>query len=129
MPSTILKTDKVLDRLTKRLDNLIRGGGSSPSTSGRWDLTGKTIISQQELDDIETERYGEPHRFSDYRLARAKKTAPAIGLTYEDVYDTITQEELDWELRQQLKVSPEQRYQHGKYHWYSHPSSWYKSPS
>jgi hypothetical protein len=88
-----LKTDKVLDRLTKRLDNLIRGGGgSSPSTSGRWgeDLTGKTTIPQQELDDIETEQYGEPHRFSDYRLARAKKTAPAIGITYEDVYDTIT---------------------------------------
>ena len=55
------------------------------------------------------------HRFACYRAARAKKTAPALlldgkGFTYEDVYDTITQEELDWSLKQQLKVSPEERY-------------------
>jgi hypothetical protein len=108
----------------KRLENLL--SDSSPGSS-RWDLIaeGRTT-HQEELDDIEAGQYGEPHRFSDYRHARAKKTAPAIGLTYEDVYDTITQEELDWKLRRQLKVSPEQRYQHGKYHWYSHPSSWYK---
>jgi hypothetical protein len=49
------------------------------------------------------------HRFAGYRAARAKKTAPAVGLTYEDVYDTITQEELDWFLKQKLKVSPEER--------------------
>jgi hypothetical protein len=110
--------------MVKRLDNLIRG---SLHSNDRWgeDVTGKTTISQQEIDDIETERYGEPHRFSDYRHARCKKPAPAVGITCEDVYDTITQEELDWELRRQLKVSPEQRFQHKKYHWYSHPSSWY----
>jgi hypothetical protein len=28
-------------------------------------------------------------------------------------------------LRQQLKVSSEDRYQHRKKHWYSHPPSWY----
>jgi hypothetical protein len=117
-----LKIDKTLAALTKRVENLLVG--SSPSND-RWD-DGSKKTTQQELDDIETQQNGEPHRFGDYRHARAKKTAPAIGLTYEDVYDTITQEELDWELRQQLKVSPEERYQHGKYHWYSHPSSWYK---
>jgi hypothetical protein len=69
-----MKTDIYVKSMVKRLDNLIRG--SSPS-SDRWDddLTGKTTISQQELDDIETERYGEPRRFSDYRHARCKKTA------------------------------------------------------
>lgn len=118
-----MKTDVYVKNMVKRLDNLIRG--SSPSSS-KWDIAGgKTTISQQEIDDIETHQNGEPHRFSDYRAARSKKTAPAVGLTYEDVYDTITQEELDWELRQQLKVSPEDRYQHQKKHWYSHPSSWY----
>jgi hypothetical protein len=30
-----MKTDKVLDRLTKRLDNLLNG--SSPSASNKWD--------------------------------------------------------------------------------------------
>jgi hypothetical protein len=117
-----MKTDIYVKSMVKRLDNLIHG--SSPSND-RWDLIDGSKTTQQELDDIETQQNGEPDRFGDYRHARAKKTAPAIGLTYEDVYDTITQEELDWELRQHLKVSPEERYQHGKYHWHSHPSSWY----
>jgi hypothetical protein len=124
-----LKIDKSVDKLFKRLDNII--DGSSPIS--KWDLIivddeGKTTQQQQqqqELDDIETQQYGEPHRFSNYRAARAKKTAPAVGLTYEDVYDSITQEELDWWLRQKLKVSPEDRYQDKKKHWYLHESSWY----
>jgi hypothetical protein len=116
-----MKTDKVLDRLTKRLDNLICG--SSPVSKRDVIISNKT--TQQELYGIETQKYGEPLRFSDYRHARCKKTKPAVGITCEDMYDTITQEELDWSLRQQLKVSPEDRYQHGKEHWYSHPMSWY----
>jgi hypothetical protein len=122
-----MKIDKSVNDMLKRLDNIILGS-SATSSSTKWNLNfaeGKKT-TQEELDDIETEQYGEPHRFHIYRKARAKKTAPAVGLTYEDVYDSITQEELDWSLRQQLKVSPEQRYQHGKYHWYSHESSWYK---
>jgi hypothetical protein len=43
-----------------------------------------------------------------------KQLTLLTGLTYEDVYDSITQEESDWSLRQQLKVSPEERYQHKK---------------
>jgi len=79
----------------------------------------------EELDDIETQQYGEPLRFSNYSADRAKKTAPVVGLTY-DVYDTITQEELDWFLKQKLKVSPGERYQDMKKHWYIHESSWYR---
>jgi hypothetical protein len=56
---------------------------------------------------------------------QGKKTAPAIGKTCEDVYDSITQEELDWSLRQQLKVSPEERYQDMKKHWYAHELSYW----
>jgi hypothetical protein len=87
-----LKTDRYVKGMFKRLDNIIFG--SSPFNS-RWDI-GKT---QQELDDIETQQYGEPHRFGDYRHVRCKKTKPAVGITCEDVYDSITQEELDWSLR------------------------------
>jgi hypothetical protein len=128
-----MKTDIHVKSLAKRLEDLL--SGSSPSIL-KWDngpegISNKTITQQQEeLDDIETEKYGQPLRFADYRHARCKKTAPALkldgeGFTCEDVYDTITQEELDYELRYRLKVSPEDRYAHGKYHWYSHPSSWY----
>lgn len=43
-----------------------------------------------------------PPRFAYYRIARAKKK---IGdtLTFEDVYDTITQDELDYYLKLCLK--------------------------
>jgi hypothetical protein len=116
--------DKTLHNLAERLsvfDHHYNDDGEDNNNSN--------IIStaqQQELDDdIETEQYGEPYRFHIYRKARAKKTAPAVGLTYEDVYDAITQEELDWSLRQQLKVSPEQRYQDMKKHWYAHELSYW----
>jgi hypothetical protein len=80
--------------------------------------------------DYEEDEATIQHRFACYRAARAKKTAPALmmdgnGFTYEDVYDSITQEELDWSLRQQLKVSPEERYQDMKKHWYAHELSYW----
>jgi hypothetical protein len=121
-----MKIDKSVQSMLKRLENILPGS----SGSSKWDDdTDRKETTQEELDDIETEQYGEPHRFHIYRHARAKKTAPALlmdgdGFTYEDVYDTITQEELDWQLRQQLKVSPEDRYQHEKKHWYSHELSY-----
>jgi hypothetical protein len=124
-----MKTDIHVKSLAKRLEDLL--SGSSPSIL-KWDIGGEgnKTTTQEELDDIEIEQYGQPLRFADYRHARCKKTAPALaldgeGFTCEDVYDTITQEELDFELRQQLKISPEDRYQHRKKHWSSHPSSWY----
>jgi hypothetical protein len=114
----VIAIDKTLNNIAKRLsvfDHYYDGDGTD-------DVDRKT---QEELDDIETERYGEPHRFHIYRAARCKKTAPAIGKTCEDVYDSITQEELDWSLRQQLKMSPEERYQDKKKHWYSHELSYW----
>jgi hypothetical protein len=112
--------DKTLNNLAERL-SVFDGNDDDNDNS--------ETTQQEELDDIETERYGEPHRFHIYRKARAKKTAPALlmdgdGFTYEDVYDTITQEELDWFLKQQLKVSPEDRYQNAKKHWYTHELSY-----
>jgi hypothetical protein len=116
----VIAIDKTLSNIAKRLsvfDHYYDGDGRDDSFDRK--------TTQEELDDIETERYGEPHRFHIYRAARCKKTAPAIGKTCEDVYDTITQEELDWSLRQQLKVSPEERYQDKKKHWYSHELSYW----
>jgi hypothetical protein len=122
-----MKIDKSVQSMLKRLENILPGS----SGSSKWDDdTDRKETTQEELDDIETEQYGEPHRFHIYRHARAKKTAPALlmdgdGFTYEDVYDTITQEELDWQLRQRLKVSPEERYQDMKKHWYAHELSYW----
>jgi hypothetical protein len=45
--------------------------------------------------------------------------------TCEDVYDYTTQEEYDYDLKQALLVSPEDRYQDRKEQWYFHDSSYY----
>jgi hypothetical protein len=110
----------VFDHYSNGGDDDGRDGRNSDDSSDRRETT-----TQEELDDIETERYGEPRRFHIYRAVRAKITKPAVGLTYEDVYDSITQEELDWSLKQKLKVSPEERYQDMKKHWYAHELSYW----
>ena len=122
----VIAIDKTLNNIAKRLSVFDHYYDDCDGRDDGRDDSFDRKTTQEELDDIETERYGEPHRFHIYRAARAKITKPAVGLTYEDVYDSITQEELDWSLRQKLKVSPEERYQDMKKHWYSHESSWYR---
>jgi hypothetical protein len=42
------------------------------------------------------------------------------------VYDSrTTQDELDFILKRNLRMPPEERYQREKAHWYWHESSWY----
>jgi hypothetical protein len=74
--------------------------------------------------DYYIDRGAEPPRFAQYRLARAKHKLGDTK-TYQDVWDSITQDELDYYLKAQLKVSPDQRYQSIKKEWYFHKSSWY----
>jgi hypothetical protein len=123
----VIAIDKTLNNIAKRLSvfDHYYDDGDGGNGDGRGDDNNTDRKTQEELDDIETQQYGEPHRFHIYRAARCKKTAPAIGKTCEDVYDSITQEELDWSLRQQLKVSPEERYQDMKKHWYAHELSYW----
>jgi hypothetical protein len=123
----VIAIDKTLNNIAKRLSvfDHYYDDGDGGNGDGRGDDNNTDRKTQEELDDIETEQYGEPRRFHIYRAARAEITKPAVGLTYEDVYDSITQEELDWSLRQQLKVSPEERYQDMKKHWYAHELSYW----
>lgn len=76
--------------------------------------------SNREETDYEIEA-----RFAKLREARAKKTDAFGDKTYEDVWDEITQEELDYYKRKNLEVPPEERYQKLKKAWYFHDSSWY----
>ena len=62
-------------------------------------------------DDYYLEIGSEPPRFADYRAARAKITDAFGNKTYEDVWDSITQDELDYYLKMNLRVHPEDRYQ------------------
>jgi hypothetical protein len=63
-------------------------------------------------------------KFAKYRLARAKKINAFGDKTYEDVYDKITKEELDYYLKKRLQVPPEQRYQRIKQNSFFHESNW-----
>ena len=67
----------------------------------------------------------EPPRFAYYRAARARLTDAFGNKTCEDVWDCITQDELDYYLKMRLRIPPEQRYQSQKREWYFHESSWY----
>ena len=73
--------------------------------------------------DYYLDRGWEPPRFAQYRLARAKHK---IGETkaYQDFWDSVTQDELDYYLKSKLREPPEQRYQRHKEVWYFHDSSW-----
>lgn len=64
-------------------------------------------------------------KFAELRETRAKKTDGFGNKTYEDIWDNMTQEEIDYYKKKRLQVSPEERYQEKKKHWYFHESSWY----
>ena len=103
-----MKADKYAKDLLKRLQSFSNGNGSN-----EYD------------DDYYIEIGSEPPRFADYRAARAKITNAFGNKTYEDVWDSITQDESDYYLKMNLRVHPEERYQHKKEAWYFHESSWY----
>jgi hypothetical protein len=73
--------------------------------------------------DYYLDRGMEPPRFVQYRLARARHK---IGdtKTYQDVWDSITQDELDYYLKARLREPLEQRYQRIKKEWYFHELSY-----
>lgn len=82
------------------------------------------------LENVEAKKgimkYGEEHeetaaeteaRFAEYRHARARERhgpGPGGTFTYSDLWDEVTNEEIDFECREALKIPPEQRYQIAK---------------
>jgi hypothetical protein len=104
-----LKIDRYVKDLFKRLDNY----NFSDDNGNEYD------------DDYYLDIGSEPPRFADYRAARAKITNAFGNKTFEDVWDSITQDELDFYLKMNLRVDPEDRYQDKKKAWYFHESSWY----
>jgi hypothetical protein len=110
-----LKVDRYAKDLFKRLDDLSNGIGHSNSG----------IITDDEYDDgYYIEIGSEPPRFADYRAARAKINDAFGNKTFEDVWDSITQDESDYYLKMNLRSSPEEKYQDKKKAWYFHESSW-----
>ena len=70
----------------------------------------------------------EPPRFADYRAAQAmEREKIGDSLTYEDedVWDSITQDELDYYLKMKLRGCSKDRYTDNEKVWYFHESFWY----
>ena len=108
-----MKIDKDIKSLWDKADNLANGNG----------LTDEIIICDD--DDYYLARGSEPPRFKYYKHVRAEKWR-ALGhkpLLDEDYDHSITQEELDFILKRELWLSPEERYQHEKRNWLFHDLS------
>ena len=66
-----------------------------------------------------------PPRFLYYGHVRGKEWEALGHKAWDHVYDhRITQDELDYNLKEKLRVSPEERYQHEKRNWIFHDLSY-----
>jgi hypothetical protein len=106
-----LKIDKHLRDLTNRLNAVSNN-----------DNNHNEIIKD---DDYYLAIGSEPPRFLYYQHVRAQEWKALGHKPWDHVYDNrITQDELDYNLKKELRVSPEQRYQHRKANWFFHESSY-----
>lgn len=85
--------------------------------------TSKLKFANQALDEHDDEYYIdmeiEPPRFAYYKQVR--KNNPLVNWWEHDARETI--DELNFYLKQQLKDTPEERYQYRKKSWLFHPSN------
>ena len=73
-----------------------------------------------EDDDYYLDRGERPPRFVYYKKVRREKYSDFEKLACFDPDETITQDELDFILKRQLRMTPEERYQRAKRHYYWH---------
>ena len=96
--------DKHLKDLTDRLNAISGNGNGSNSNSNN----NNEITSSRNDDEYYIRTGQRPPRFQLYEQARWEK----LTGQNEDVDNTITQDELNFILKQQLAMTPEARYQH-----------------
>ena len=98
-----MKIDKYVKSLWDKADNLAKTNEIIAATT--------TAVYD---DDYCIATGSTPIRFKAYRRARWEKLDDWGRLTCEDVDKTITQDELDFSLKRQFRIAPEDRYQHQK---------------
>jgi hypothetical protein len=105
-----MKIDRYVRNIFKRLNH-------------DYDNDNDAIIIRD--DDYYLDRGSEPPRFAYYRHVRVEQcTDEWRKKTLECVWDTITQDELDYYLKAKLRASPEERYQNEKREWFFHELSY-----
>jgi hypothetical protein len=119
-----LKADKFIKDISDRFDNIINTGNfrSESDLNNNNNSHGPDKYN----DEFYLDRGEEPPRFEYYRQARIDNcTDERRKKSFECVYDTITQDELDFALKRELRKSPEQRYQESKRNFLFHESCSY----
>jgi hypothetical protein len=104
-----LKIDKHLKDLSRKLDTFSGSRNNDEDNSDSYGL-------YKHDDDYYLDIGLEPPRFAYYRHMRAEKWKASEHKASE--YDhNITQDEMDYALKRNLRVPSEERYQHEKQHW------------
>ena len=75
-------------------------------------------------DDYYLDRGERPSRFAYYAKVRWEKYSDWEKLTSFDPDETITHDELNFMLKRQLRIPPEERYRHNKANWFFHELSY-----
>lgn len=120
-----MKTTKIGQRQQNNKDRLVNNLCDRVADIDNDELPLGNVQPQSDSDhDYYLDIGMEPPRFAQYRLARSRHKDAFRGLTYEDVWDSITQDELDYYLKSRLREPPEERYQRIRREPWIHETGW-----
>ena len=106
-----MKTDKYIKDISDRLNTISSRNANAYSSNGFEDYD----------DEYYLDMGSEPLRLAYYRHVRVEQCDDEYRKkTFECVRDSTTQDELDYYLKRNLRVPPEQRYQDKKEDWFFH---------
>lgn len=115
-----MKIDKHVRDISHRLDTISnRNGNGNGRDNNNGDDDYGTVTEYD--DEYYLDIGQDPPRFFYYRYIRAEQWEALGHKCWGHEYDhRITQGELDFRLKKELRISPEQRYQHEKEYYYFH---------
>jgi hypothetical protein len=110
-----LNLERSTNNLSKRLEIL-----DSPANGGNGGKASNGIDSSDD-DEYYLTIGSEPDRFAYYRYIRVKYAKDEWRKkTCEAAYDSVTKDELDYSLKRNLRMTPEQRYEQKKRNYFFH---------
>lgn len=119
-----MKADKYVRDIARRLDRYYPPAGNYRTINPSDGSPHEVIVRDDEY-YLSVGR--SPPRFAYYRHVRIQNHPDRFKReSLEAGSETITQDELDYELKSSLRASPEERYQHRKREWYAHKLSYFQ---
>ena len=115
-----MKIDKYIKDLSRRVEGLSNGNKGNGGNAGNYDHDDSYGLYRHD-DEYYLDRGSEPPRFAYYRHIRAEEWKALGPKPRDHEYDSrITRDELDFILKRNLRIPPEERYQREKTHYYFH---------